>query len=618
MTSLLLLLAFTADPELVALPAERPGLGEPVAFEHAAKPYVLAMTSTTCPLSRKFAPVLGRLSRTIDVVFVDVQGVDTKERFEAFAKQHGFRGRLVHDPERKLARKLGATTTTEVFLVDAAGKLAYRGAVSDQYGVQTALDAPRHDFLADAIAALRAGRAPRVRSTSAPGCKLAFESAEKTELTYHGRIEHIVQRRCVECHRQGGLAPFALETWDELRDHAGMAGLTVRKGLMPPWFAGEKSKHDFANDRSLTPAEKRDLLAWLKSDMPKGDPADAPKKRAWPNAWVIGKPDRVFTLPRAVPVDAEGRMPYVNVQVRTELEEDTWVKAWQVRPTDLAVVHHVLVFALPPGQRRPGRGELGGFFAAYVPGNGSTIYPDGFAKRLPKGTTLHFQLHYTPNGTATIDRTTLGIVTTTKPKHEVRTSGIANTRIRIPAGKADHEERAFAAVPMDVRVLALMPHMHFRGKAFRYELVTPAGASTTLLDVPRYDFNWQLAYWFVKPVTVAKGSRIEVTAVYDNSEGNPANPDPEQRVRWGDQSDDEMLIGYVEYYVPGVAAGQPVPDLRGSRADRLLARLDKNEDGVVSRDECPRNLRNAFDQLDQDGDDQLTRAELEAVNRRRR
>jgi len=416
----------------------------------------------------------------------------------------------------------------------------------------------------------------------------------------------------MRCHRTGGVAPFPLETYEQVSDRAGMVGLVVRKGIMPPWFA--KGGH-FANDRSLDAEEKRDLAAWLKAKRPKGDPALAPEPRTWPDGWTIGEPDRVFALPRDVPVDAEGRMPYVNVRVATGLEEDRWVRAWEVRPGARDVVHHVLVFALPPGRRPPRVQD--GFFAAFVPGNGSAVYPDGLAKRLPKGATLFFQLHYTPNGRATTDRTRLGVVYADAPRHEVRTEGIANERIEIPAGAADHEERAAIRLPADARLLALMPHMHYRGKSFRYELQTPGGARRAILDVPRYDFNWQLAYRLDEPLTAPAGSRIHVTARFDNSADNPANPEPEATVHWGEQSDDEMLIGYVEYYLPAVKAGEPVPALRGTRADEVLARLDADGDGKISREECPARLADAFERLDENRDGMVTREELEPLNRRR-
>ncbi|MDJ0974722.1 MAG: redoxin domain-containing protein [Planctomycetota bacterium] len=596
---------------------------------------VFVMTSTTCPLSRKYAPAIGRLATLWQplgyrFVLVDVQGGDTAEAFRDFAEAYELKGLLVHDPKRVLASALGASTTTEAFVLDKGRTLVYRGAVDDQYGIGTAKDAPTRRFLHDALEALHQGKAPAVRATSSPGCALEVAATPKRETTatWHGSVSRIVQRHCVECHREGGIAPFALETPAQVEAQAGMIQWVVEEGVMPPWFAAAPADGEatpWANDRRMPNAEKRTLLEWLGSKRPVGDPKDAPVAPTWPATWSIGTPDAIIPLPRDVKVKAEGTMPYVNLRVKTDFPEDRWVRAWEVIPSARDVVHHVLVFVESRGAnllagRRTSREEQG-FFAAFVPGNGSAVYPDGFAKRLPKGATLYFQLHYTPNGKATVDRTRLGLRFASEvPEREVRTIGIANVRIRIPAGAPAHEERATLPVLFDAGVMAFMPHMHYRGKAFRYELVDGEDQRTTLLDVPRYDFNWQLAYRLKEPLEIPAGSRIDVRAVYDNSKGNPANPDPTKPVRWGLQSEDEMLIGYIEYYLKDVAPGQDVGGVGGKLgrrlfADGLLRRLDKDKDGRISKAECPRWLRQGFRETDTNQDGYVDRAELMKVER---
>jgi hypothetical protein len=612
------------DPEREALPVERPGIGEALALREVTDldgkrqplrgPLIVAMTSTSCPLSRKFAPVLARISGSRSVVFVDVDGTDSVDAFRAFAKDHGFRGVLVHDPERVVARAIGATSTTEAFLVDAGGVLRYRGAVSDRYGIGASRERPRHAFLDEALAALDAGRKPEVVSTSAPGCAIVTAPIHESQATWHGSIEGLVQRRCMRCHRDGGNAPFALETYEQVDSRADMVRLTVRKGIMPPWFAAP-GHLPLRNDQALTEAERESLLAWLRSDRPRGDPGQAPKPRDWSGGWTIGKPDVVFELPRAVEVKAEGLMDYVHLETPTGFEEDTWVRGWEVLPTARDVVHHVLVFALHPNVERVPGGERGEFLAAFVPGNGSAIYPEGLAKRIPKGARLHFQMHYPPTGRATADRTRVGLLLTDRPRHEIVTAGICNTRLRIPPGAAAHVERAALPVARDIEVLALMPHMHFRGSAFRYEWFSPGNRRTTLLDVPRYDFNWQLAYTLREPFAVPAGSLLRVVARFDNSDANPLNPDPTSAVRWGDQSFDEMLIGYLEYYVPTLPAGEFVPRLRETPASTAMAQLDRDGDGTITLGECPERYRESFAQLDADKDGKVTWPELQPVNR---
>lgn len=517
---------------------------------------VIALTGTGCPLCQKYAPTLAALEakyheRGVAFILVNPNESEGPERA---IRTHGFESPYVRDLEDELTGALGAETTTEVFVLDAARTLVYRGAVDDQYGFGYARQTPRRTFLADALDAVLAGRRPKTAATTSPGCELFFDdrSAPKAqpEVTYHNRISRILQDNCLECHRDGGSAPFPLETYQDVSDYAAMIASVIERRVMPPWFAAPEDSETlhWANDRSLAPQDRNDLLAWLRSDRPVGDPADAPLPRRFPDEWQIGEPDRVYQIPEPIAVKATGRMPYQYAQVETEFESDRWIQAVEVRPTARPVVHHVLVFLKKDGERVD---QAGGFLAAYVPGNTHQIYPDGFAKKVPAGSKLVFQLHYTPNGTPAEDQTRLGLQFSDRPpRHVVRHVGIANQKIEIPPRARHHAEHAQHGVPVDVRLMAFMPHMHLRGDAFRFVLVTPDGEKRTLLNVPRYDFNWQLEYRLAKPMDVPRGSRIEVTGWYDNSAENPANPDPSKTVRWGPQTEDEMMLGYVEYYVP--------------------------------------------------------------------
>ncbi len=534
-----------------------------------SKALVIASFGASCPISNKLGSELSRLEKEystpkVSFLFVNPIAGEAAEDLRKFATTYGLTSPVIHDAQGALANVLGATTTTEVFLLDAARTLVYRGAINDQYGLGYSKDAPTKTYLRDALTAVLNGAAPAIAATSAPGCALdlpAVASATApTAPTYHRDVSRVVQAHCLECHRAGGIAPFSLGNYADLIEHAGMIKKQLTREAMPPWFASKEQSgvHAvFANDRSLPEPDKAALLAWLTSDRPKGNPADAPLPRVFPDGWVIGKPDAVFQLPQPMKIKAEGTMPYQRQIVETSFAEDRWVQAYEVMPTAREVVHHVIVKVHNKGATISDRDEgAEGFFAAYVPGNSYRILPDGFAKRLPAGAKISFQIHYTPNGKATQDQLKIGFIFAKEPpKNEVHVLAVAQPRLNIPPGEADHVETRSQQVPFNLNVTAYMAHMHVRGKAFKYELITADGKTETLLDIPRYDFNWQLQYDYAQPKFIPRGSTMKITAVFDNSAGNAANPDPSKTVKWGPQTSDEMMIGYIEHFTPLGAAG---------------------------------------------------------------
>ena len=625
---------------------------------------VIALTSVTCPLCKKFAPSLARIEsayagKGVKFVYINVSGEDSANDMRGQIKDQGFKGPYLNDQDQSVVAALHAKTTTEVFVIDAGNTLVYRGAVSDQYGVGFSHDAPRQRFLENALDATLAGQCPAISATSSPGCAIELSAdaakqatpAEPSTITYTKDIARIIQNNCIECHRSGGVAPFSLETFEAVSKRASMIRTVTQEGIMPPWFAVEpkadgddkansKAAHTespWANDRSLSQAEKNAIVAWVAAGKPRGDDKDLPLPRTFAKSgWTIGEPDEVFQLPDPITIKADGVMPYQNVMVPTNLAEDKWVRAMQIIPTDKSVVHHVLVFVLPEAaltdpqlRRQSAIDESRGYYAAYVPGNDSVVFPEGMAKRLPKKSVLMFQIHYTPNGKATKDRMKIGMVFGSEtPKHIVRTAAVADRRIEIPPGANNHEETATVRLPADARLLAFMPHMHVRGKAYRYELqregVGAKSEPEVILEIPRYDFNWQLRYTLREPLDAPRGSTLIGTAWYDNSAENPANPDPTKTVRWGPQTYDEMMLGYVEYYLvnedpshpeelpagstqrrgPGGGAGAGG---RGLSFNRLLTQFDTDKDGKIEKKEVPENLHRQFDRLDRSKDGVLTK-----------
>ena len=522
----------------------------------------IALSSATCPVSKRQMPSLAKLeqelsNRGIALLVLNPMKTETDDEIRAQVAAAGVRSTVCHDVAQAVARALQARTTTEVFLLAPDRTLVYRGALDDQYGVTFSREAPTVSHLLEAADALKAGRKPLRAMTEAPGCELDLgprPAAAPTTLTYHRDVARILQQHCVDCHRAEGIAPFRLDSLAAVTERAKTIRRVVTEGQMPPWFAaplpgGQPSP--WANDCSLPASDRRDLLAWLDStDRPAGDPADAPKARTYPGAWSIGQPDAVLQVSRPHAIKADGFMRYEHDTIATTFPEDRWVQGYEILPTARGVVHHVIVRCVRPGEK-PKFGGAEDYWAAYVPGNGSHVYPTGFARKLPAGATLTFQIHYTPNGQATTDQLKLGLrFAKTPPRYEMRTVGLANVRLDIPPGAPRHVETLVRPVPVDLPVTALMAHMHVRGAAFKFELLDRNGQAETLLDLPRYDFNWQIRHDYAEPRVLPQGSRVRITAVFDNSAGNPANPDPTQRVRWGEQTFDEMMIGYVEYYVP--------------------------------------------------------------------
>jgi peroxiredoxin len=526
------------------------------------KGLVIAMTSTTCPVSKRYADTLAHLhqqlaGKGIALLLVNPFSSEDDHEIDAFLELHHLSAPYVNDRDKSIARALRATSTTEVLLLDPNRTLIYRGAIDDQFGLGYHLEAPRHQFLLDAVDALIAGQKPRVGATEAPGCELDLSTGtvlSAGEVTYHRDVARILQQHCIQCHRPKGIAPFSLESIDEVQDRAKTIRRVVEQGHMPPWFAAPipvGMENPWANDRSLSLRDKSDLLAWLaSSDRPLGDFADAPAPVSFPENWTIPEPDAVLQLPKAFEIKADGTMPYQHAVVETGLTEDKWVEAVEILPTERDVVHHVIVRLLPKGGDLKKLGDAAeSFWAAYVPGNGARVFPPGFGRRLPAGAKLVFQIHYTPNGRAVKEQMRIGLVFAKhRPEYESKVVGIDQKRLQIPPFEANHLETRERTAPFDLYVTSFMPHMHVRGKAFKYEVLFADGHAETLLDIPHYDFNWQLSYDLKQPKFIPKGTRVRVSAVFDNSAQNKANPDPSKLVKWGEQTTDEMMIGYMEYF----------------------------------------------------------------------
>jgi hypothetical protein len=390
--------------------------------------------------------------------------------------------------------------------------------------------------------------------------------------TFSREVAPIFQRRCQTCHRPGEVAPMSLLSYQDARPWAESIREEVSAKRMPPWHA-DPAHGRYSNDPTLTADELSTLLGWVDGGAPEGNPADLPPPKHWEAGWNISRPDVVITMPREYEVPATGTVKYQYFEVPTGFTEDRWVQAAEVRPGNRAVVHHVLVFCLPPKGKaeefRRGNVRWDTFLVGVAPGEEPAEFRPGSAKKVPAGSTLLFQVHYTTNGKAAKDRSSVGLVFAREPvKTEVRTRAVANPAFLIPPGAPDHQVTSSYTFSRDGVLVSLMPHMHLRGKSFEYRATFPDGSEKVLLSVPRYDFNWQHSYRLAEPLPMPKGTRIHCTATYDNSAANKANPDPTKAVHWGDQTWEEMMIGFIDFSreiasAPAKDAGEPKPAVGG-------------------------------------------------------
>jgi hypothetical protein len=386
--------------------------------------------------------------------------------------------------------------------------------------------------------------------------------------TFHRDIEPILQRHCQGCHRPGEIGRMPLLTYSQVRPWARAIRQSVVTRRMPPWFAARHA-HPMANDPRLSDAEIGLIEAWVRAGAPRGRPEEAPPPREFVPGWNIGRPDLIVGMPQAVAVPAKEEIDYVFQVVPLGLAEDRWVRAVEIRPERREVVHHVVVYVREPGsrwlrgdQRRVTTSDI---LAIYTPGQSAAPLPPGMARKIPAGSDLVFQLHYTPAGKAVTDRTSLGLVFSSEPPEKrVFTLQLGTAAFRIPPGEPNHRVSVSGTLPADALLLSFFPHLHLRGKAFEYERIEPGGRVTTLLRVEPYDFYWQLDYRLRQPLPLPAGTLLRCTAWYDNSANNPRNPDPAAEVVYGEQSRDEMMIGFFDVAVDPALDKEAFFRLRGT------------------------------------------------------
>jgi len=374
--------------------------------------------------------------------------------------------------------------------------------------------------------------------------------------TFSKDVAPILYKNCVECHRPTAMAPMSLVTYEDARPWARAIRQKVVARQMPPWGA-DPAIGRFANDVSLKQADVDTIAAWVDGGAPEGNRAELPKVPQFAEGWSIGTPDYVFTMQKPFSVPADGTVPYVYITVPTNLKQDVWIRAVELKPTDRRVVHHIISTLVegngttpdpdPKLTRDPARKEIGGGLGGLVPGRLYGEFEEGVARKIPAGADIVLQMHYTTIGQPVTDRTEIGVVLAKEPPAKLRLEAggaIPNMQFAIPPGDPNYEVVGQQKFDRDTYLNSLYPHMHVRGKDATYTIIYPDGREEVVLRVPKYDFNWQLSYKLAEPKFMPKGSTLKVTMHYDNSAANRYNPDPTATVRWGEQTWEEMMLGY--------------------------------------------------------------------------
>lgn len=572
--------------------------------------------------SRKTAKTLEALTaRYQDVAFFMLNSTaKTREEIAAEAEALQLSVPILHDDLQLAGEQLGVTYAGEAFVIEPKTlKVLYHGPV-DAGASQGRADG----YLAEALAAVTAGRAVTSTNISGVGTAISFPErarrAEHAKISYVNDVAPILEAKCVACHQKGGIAPFAMASYADVKTFSGMIREAIRTRTMPPWHP-DPTVGKFEHDGSLSPEQVRTIVHWVEAGAPRGEGADplAATAHAAPD-WPLGKPDLVIDVP-AYKIPASGVVDYQYPVAANPMTESRWVKAATILPGDRQGTHHILsgYMSKPMAAGAASTTRWEASYGEYAVGGESLSLPEGVGIMLPTGGAMGFQMHYTPYGKEAVDNSKMGFYFYPKgeePTRIMRHYVIADNLIEIPPGEENHKEVAYAAFPKDALLHSVFLHTHYRGRAGSLEMVKPDGTREMLVSLPRYDFNWQRTYTFTDPVKVPAGAKLVATYWYDNSVRNPANPDATKTIVWGPQSWEEMHYTSLYYQWADETVARPADATTEMRAmpKRLMGAMDTNLDGKVQRDELGGRVARAlgphFDAEDADRDGALDLAEL--------
>lgn len=537
--------AFVDDPAPLGIGRMVPDLltadfeGEPRRLSEriaGGKGIAIIFTSVTCPLSMRYAPRLTKMAdeyaaKGIRFAMLNVSDTDTLPEMRRDAREQKWKHGYMPDADRALRRAFAPRTTTEVLVLDASRTLVYRGAVDDQFGVGSGTDAPRNTWLRDALDAVVAGEAVRVPATWSPGCAVdpppedAPRPPEPGAPTYSNQIARIVQNHCLECHHQGGSAPFALDTYSAVAGRAAMIGVVVKAGLMPPWgvapaapgHGGAGHVSPWAADRSMPEKDRADLLAWLDSpDRPVGDSGELPVPRVYKTGWSMGPPDMLL-VSSSVLMPAEGPMISAELVAPATNTEPVWVSVVELQPRRRMMMHHAVVSLIEPESKEAGLPARERLIGTFGPSNSVISFPKGAAMRLPVGASFRVRVWLRPVGSVMKEpvRIALGFADA-PPERRVEWLELNAADLLVPAGSKRRPVSTSLTLERPVRVLALTPCLRSRGRSAVITAKRPGGEPEVLLDVARYNYAWRTRYEYREPLELPAGTVLTLTGTFDN------------------------------------------------------------------------------------------------------
>jgi len=531
------------------------------------KAVVLMVQGNGCPIVRQAVPTLREIrsqyrDKGVEFLLINSNLQDKSAAIAEEAKEFAFDVPVLVDETQLVGESLGLTRTAEVLVIDPkTWTLAYRGPVDDKLSYEKQRLVAQHAYVRDALDAVLTGQKVQTAQVNSVGCIINMPEQERraahTKISYSKTIAPLLEQKCIACHQTGGVAPWAMTSYDIVKGFAPMIREVVRTQRMPPWHA-DPHYGSFVGDRSLSDAQTKALVHWIEAGAPRGagpDPLTTVKPDA--DEWKLGPPDAIVEIP-AFTVPATGTIEYQCPEVKNPIGRDVWIRAMEVHVGNKSVVHHIIVNSPSDvrtdnqsrGQGGGGRtfcqapGNLGGF----APGLQPIQFPKDTGVLYPKEANFLFQVHYTASGKEATDRSRVGLYFyKTPPKYPLRMNVMGDNRFAIPPGAKDFTVTSTREIQRDMLVYDIMPHSHVRGKASRMTAIFADGHQQILLNVPRWDFNWQTGYVLTEPVLLPKGTKLVWDMTWDNSQQNPANPDPTQTVHWGDQTWEEMGLGFFRY-----------------------------------------------------------------------